>query len=80
MQAPNIKFLPKKAFSTKFLNENRIEHTIAFVKSHSIITGFKYSYQIQNWTNPNHGARNKVRNNKIPLRYYAATTPLRLAS
>jgi hypothetical protein len=44
------------------------------------ITGFKYSYQVQNWINPNRRARNKARNNRIPLRYYAATTPLRLAS
>jgi len=76
----DLRNLMENTFSQKFFVKNRIEHTIAFVKSHSIITGFKYSYQIQNWTNPNHGARNKVRNNKIPLRYYAAATPLRLAS
>ncbi len=35
---------------------------------------------LNKWTIPSHVARNKVRNNGIPVRYYAATKPLRLAS
>ena len=35
---------------------------------------------LNKWTIPNHVARNKVRNKGIPVGYYAATTPLRLAS
>ena len=32
------------------------------------------------WINPNLWVRNKMRNRAIPPRYYAATTPLHLAS
>ena len=33
---------------------------------------YSEEYQIQNWTNPNHGVRNKMRNNGVPPGYYAA--------
>jgi len=39
-----------------------------------------YFHFVMNGPTQTLGARNKVRNNRIPLRYYAATTPLRLAS
>ena len=45
-----------------------------------LIRDIAYFCIIMNGSTQTHGARNKVRNNVIPSRFYVVTTPLRFAS